>query len=180
MPADTAPAWPDLQAEIIKLIQDFYAPWGSWKTAWWEGVVGDCKEFSADNLLREIARRLSEAPCLTPSEHHQRTLAASAASWMAAREAAYAAMDALPDHFRWRAEQLIRALPPPADAAAALAEVVRKAKREAFEEAAQVADRWLEAFKEFQPVVISPRGYACNAVQDIADAIRARGEGGGA
>lgn len=44
-------------AEITKLASDYFEPWGSWKTAWWEGEVGEDKEFSGDNLLREIIRR---------------------------------------------------------------------------------------------------------------------------
>jgi hypothetical protein len=85
------------------------------------------------------------APCLTPFEIEHRERAASAAAWIAAREAgAKIVHDMIPsasppqtDHYgahvageRYvaeRAEQRIRALPPPADAMAALAEVVRVA-----------------------------------------------------
>lgn len=43
---------------IWKLIDDFFAPWGSWKTAWWELEVGDSESFGPDALLREIHKRL--------------------------------------------------------------------------------------------------------------------------
>lgn len=43
---------------IRKLIDDFFAPWGSWKTAWWELEVGDSESFGPDALLREIHKRL--------------------------------------------------------------------------------------------------------------------------
>jgi hypothetical protein len=45
-------------AAIRKLVDDFFSPWGSWKTAWWEMEVGDSEPFSPDALLREIHKRL--------------------------------------------------------------------------------------------------------------------------
>ena len=44
---------------LEKLIDNYFEPWGSWKTAWWEFEVGDDKLFSGDNLLQEIRRRLT-------------------------------------------------------------------------------------------------------------------------
>jgi hypothetical protein len=46
----------DLQA-TKKLLDDFLAPWGSWKTEWWEGIAGNL-EFSDHNMLRIIHGRL--------------------------------------------------------------------------------------------------------------------------
>lgn len=65
--------WPaaNSPAAIVKLIQDYFAPWGAWKAVWWEGEVSDAAPFGGDALLREIARRLAElpaAPVLTPAE----------------------------------------------------------------------------------------------------------------
>ncbi len=116
-----------------------------------------------------------------PSEHNQRTQAAAAASWMAAREAcalmATAIEDACDDGVLCKlgasavAAARFRALPPPEDAATALAEVVRKAKREAFEEAA----------KEVEMLKGHNDATSRNATLEfVAATIRARGEGGGA
>ena len=41
---------------IDKFITDYFSPWGSWKTAWWEGEVSDDVEFSDANALRHIAK----------------------------------------------------------------------------------------------------------------------------
>lgn len=38
-----------------KFITDFRAPWGSWKTAWWEAEVSDDAAFTPDNALLHIA-----------------------------------------------------------------------------------------------------------------------------
>lgn len=86
---------------------------------------------SPKEIMREGWRYLG--PCLTPSEVTQRTQAASAAAWMAAREAGAEAARCVPipeeasaseAHGRISAAleacMRIRALPPPADAAAAL------------------------------------------------------------
>jgi hypothetical protein len=136
-------------------------------------------------------------PCLTPSEHHQRTQAAAAASWLAAREAAgkhiEAQIDDGPDRpgegptaalmRRIRAEwwrrdaAAINALPPPSDAAAALAEVVRVAKREAFEEAARIAER--EMRELFGDAEDWKQGWNAGLAVGVA-AIRARSTEGGA
>lgn len=48
----------DLRAaleSIAKFVEDFLAPWGSWKTAWWEGEVSDDAAFTPDNALKHIA-----------------------------------------------------------------------------------------------------------------------------
>lgn len=48
---------------IAKFVDDFRAPWGSWKTAWWEGEVSDDAAFTDDNALMHIAnlaRRASQ------------------------------------------------------------------------------------------------------------------------
>ncbi len=120
--------------------------------------------------------------CLTPAEVAHHTRAAAAAAWLAAREAAVNAVKcgcrvisdwnpdgecACPANCAEDDVIALRALPPPADAAAALAEVVRKAKREAFEEAAKIAD------DEFDRATSGK-----NVAANVAMAIRARGEGG--
>lgn len=40
---------------IEQFVRDFRAPWGSWKTAWWEGEVFDDAAFTEDNALMHIA-----------------------------------------------------------------------------------------------------------------------------
>ncbi len=194
MPADTAPAsWygKPLNPEVdgwhwLRTPDGETAPY-EWR------VAGECERGRWPSYWAAVEEGCWPAtdcayiaPCLTPSEHHQRTLAASAAAWIAAREACAdtvaakekgAAEDPWDGGYNvavYAAEEAIRALPPPSDAAAALAEVVRKAKCEAFEEAAKIAliitqaegqrnakDQWRESIG-----------------QEVAAAIRARGEGG--
>lgn len=52
--------------EAVDFIDKFFEPWGSWKTAWWEGEVSDDAAFSADNALKHVAnilrRALSDRP----------------------------------------------------------------------------------------------------------------------
>lgn len=138
-------------------------------------------------------------PCLTPSEAQQRERAAAAAVWMAAREAGAEAArcvlipedaSASEAHGRISAAleacMRIRALPPPEDATAALAEVVAKARREGMEEAAVEADRVAErahtALQEPGLIDAIRRDFLHqrNGARDAAAAIRARSEGGGA
>lgn len=40
---------------IDQFITAYREPWGSWKTAWWEGEVSDDAAFSADNALMHVA-----------------------------------------------------------------------------------------------------------------------------
>lgn len=39
----------------------FREPWGSWKTAWWEGEVSDDAAFSTDNAMMHVANILRAA-----------------------------------------------------------------------------------------------------------------------
>jgi hypothetical protein len=54
-------------AEAVKFIDTYFKPWGSWKTAWWEGEVSHEPAFCdgnalkhVANILRRPARRLTE------------------------------------------------------------------------------------------------------------------------
>ena len=44
--------------QALDFIDKFFEPWGSWKTAWWEGEVSDDAAFSADNALKHVANIL--------------------------------------------------------------------------------------------------------------------------
>jgi hypothetical protein len=123
------------------------------------------------------------AELLTPSEHHQRTQAAAAAAWLAAREACDDEADGqgcwgTAFETRKRILGAIRALPAPSDATAALAEVVRVAKREAFEEAALMLDE--KATDLQRQHGIGPDSFCVVTLRAKAAAIRARSEGEGA
>lgn len=56
---------------VRQFITDWFSPWGSWKTAWWEGVVGDHLEMSSENALkalRKIADQATPAAALARAE----------------------------------------------------------------------------------------------------------------
>jgi len=53
--------------EALKFIDDYFAPWGSWKTAWWEDQVSDDAAFCGDNALKAVANKL-RAPFITHDE----------------------------------------------------------------------------------------------------------------
>ena len=124
------------------------------------------------------------------AEADQRTQAAAAAAWLAAREACVEAVNpVLVGHMDVVGVALInavvrlRGLPPPADAAAALAEVVRRAKEE--EREALIA--WIKKKQESRPDMsgaydaFDAAGDAYEHAQDeIIAAIRARDTEGGA
>ena len=121
-------------------------------------------------------------PCLTPSEHHQRTQAASAAAWLAARDACAATIDKSLTVYEMC--RFIRALPPPADARAALAEVVRKAKEDERErmagevrcEAEQERDHFFNMLGRITSELDLPMdvtaGRIIEAIRDLVDAER--------
>lgn len=44
-----------------QFVDDFFAPWGSWKTAWWEGWVSDHAAFSENNALKALANKARAA-----------------------------------------------------------------------------------------------------------------------
>lgn len=57
------------QAEkALKFIDDYLSPWGAWKTAWWEGEVGDDAAFSDNNALKHVANILRRPPSPTDQE----------------------------------------------------------------------------------------------------------------
>ena len=47
-----------MEPSIYRFIINYRAPWGAWKTAWWEGEVSDDAAFSADNAIMHIANKL--------------------------------------------------------------------------------------------------------------------------
>lgn len=46
---------------IRKFVDDYKAPWGAWKTVWWEDEVSDQAAFSDDNALMHVANLASAA-----------------------------------------------------------------------------------------------------------------------
>jgi hypothetical protein len=54
---------------IDEFVTNYFAPWGSWKTAWWEGEVSDDAAFSDNNALKHVANiaRASLSAAITPS-----------------------------------------------------------------------------------------------------------------
>jgi hypothetical protein len=150
--------------------------------------------------LRLVGKPCTDRDCPQIWVHHAETRhrerAAAAAAWLAAREAAVNAVKcgcrvisdwnpdgecACPSNCAEDDVIALHALPPPADAAAALAEVVRKAKREAFEEAAQA----VEGSTAVTLRLVDPhvqKFHGDDRYRDVraayAAAIRARGEGG--
>jgi hypothetical protein len=63
-------ARPELE-RIVKFIDDYFAPWGSWKTAWWEGEVSDDAAFSDGNALKHVANKLRVALAAPPPQPQQ-------------------------------------------------------------------------------------------------------------
>ncbi len=169
MPNDTAPAWPDPARPGVPLnperggwhwvvaadpaVSTQSAPW--WWVATRQHWLPPCDVNSASPLIPARARWRYLGPCLTPSE----VAAHTAATWLAAREACAKREDAyanalyhqdpgiygdnggireLIDAAESRAAA-IRALSPPADAMAALEEMLEQARREGFMLAHDVA-----------------------------------------
>lgn len=113
-------------------------------------------------------------PCLTPSEHHQRTQAASAAAWLAARDACAATIDKSLTVYEMC--RFIRALPPPADVMAALAEAVRREVEREREACISIINE-----TEFPPDGCELEHAACaEFAEAIESSIRARSTEGGA
>jgi len=182
MPNDTAPAqWngkpenPEVDGWHWLLIEG----WSDMpEPRWWDATsqTWGVMKPAEPSRIKGIWKYLE--PCLTPSEHHQRTLAASAAAWIAAREAAVrivnetefpasggeAEHDACAD-FAGDVEAALLSTHPPADAAAALAEVVRVA-----------VEREREAIMQIVRNVVDT--YETERI--LLESIRARSEGEGA
>lgn len=57
-PAHPAPA-SEAGAKVRKFVDNYFAPWGSWKTAWWEGEVSDDAAYCAENALKHVANMVS-------------------------------------------------------------------------------------------------------------------------
>lgn len=108
---------------------EMVAEWSAKEQKWMQGGLccgGSCSPgYAASATFEPRVRYLG--PCLTPAEAQHRERAAAAAAWLAARDDAADIADGIGEH---GSALEIRALPPPANAAAALAEVVRKAKAE--------------------------------------------------
>jgi hypothetical protein len=51
----------DQGARAREFIENWFSPWGSWKTAWWEMVVSDDVEMSDANALRALQKILAQA-----------------------------------------------------------------------------------------------------------------------
>jgi hypothetical protein len=52
---------------IAKFLSDYFAPWGSWKTAWWEGEVSGDLAFSDANALKHVQGLISAALSTPPA-----------------------------------------------------------------------------------------------------------------
>ena len=59
------PAEPAGEEPVLKFIDDYLSPWGSWKTPWWEAEMGDAA-FSDHNALKHVANMLRRRPA-TPT-----------------------------------------------------------------------------------------------------------------
>lgn len=55
-PAPLAASGPEagVNDKAREFLNNWFAPWGSWKTAWWEGEVGDDVEMSDANALKHL------------------------------------------------------------------------------------------------------------------------------
>lgn len=61
----------DALGPIQGFLDDYFSPWGSWKTPWWEYTVGDEVAFSDHAALRHVQKlvkaalggRGAEPPC---------------------------------------------------------------------------------------------------------------------
>lgn len=49
----------DKLSEITDLLDKWFAPWGEWKTEWWESVSGD-EPFSSNRMLLILRDRVRE------------------------------------------------------------------------------------------------------------------------
>lgn len=45
-------------SEAEAFIENWFEPWGSWKTIWWEGEVGDHVPMTPNNALRHVQKLL--------------------------------------------------------------------------------------------------------------------------
>jgi hypothetical protein len=192
MPADTAPLWAPDKIEIaangpVDGMGEKH-PEGSYVQIMMQSDIWQHRfrisRGMAEGLVAELQAALG-----TPSEHHQRTLAASAAAWMAAREACVAdaiicakGVSGTEMRMAYVVAESLRALPPPSDAMAALAEVVRVAVEKEREAIAADTDcgcvgrdavlARLESQGEKRASYLCSHGDLCGALQ--AAAIRAR------
>ncbi|NML11615.1 hypothetical protein HHL08_15905 [Sphingobium sp. AR-3-1] len=60
-PAAHADVREALSEQVRKFVDNYFAPWGSWKTAWWEGEVSDNAAYSAENALKHVANIVSRS-----------------------------------------------------------------------------------------------------------------------
>lgn len=68
--APASPAVDECFPDIVKLIENYFAPWGSWKTAWWESVSD--QDFSAETLLRVIFKKITGRDDPTAGKQHEK------------------------------------------------------------------------------------------------------------
>lgn len=47
--------------KVRQFVRNYFAPWGGWKTAWWEDTVGDDVEMTPSNALRHVHKLLTDA-----------------------------------------------------------------------------------------------------------------------
>ena len=43
--------------EIRQDVENWFTPWGAWKTAWWEDFASDDHEYTSENFIKTIGRR---------------------------------------------------------------------------------------------------------------------------
>lgn len=58
----------EMIAEAVEFIDNWFQPWGAWKTAWWEGAVSDDAAMTEDNALKAVANILRRAALATSRE----------------------------------------------------------------------------------------------------------------
>ncbi len=175
MPNDTAPAWPDPARPGVPMNPDaadaHLVLWFGEEEIWlWKPRhAGWINSFGGFYSALEVGMALGSAylgPCLTPQEVQAHTTAA----WLAAREACVEYIDGSGASFSLAD---LRALPPPADAMAALDEVVRVAVEKEREACAKIAE-WAHMVP---PDGGSPTEDERAVAEAAAAAIRARSEG---
>lgn len=52
------------EGEVVdarQAIENWFAPWGSWKTAWWEDFAGDDREYTSENFIKALGKQLRRA-----------------------------------------------------------------------------------------------------------------------
>lgn len=41
---------------VRQAVENWFSPWGSWKTSWWEDFAGDDHEYTSENFIKTLGR----------------------------------------------------------------------------------------------------------------------------